>query len=62
MPTADNITRAVPWTTEELAGMRWRASSEFDVHAFTCDDCPARHKCELAFDPYNTDGDCLAEK
>lgn len=29
---------------------------------FTCDDCGANDNCEYAFDLYNTDGDCLAEK
>ncbi len=28
----------------------------------TCDDCEFRFTCEFAGDPYNTDGDCLAEK
>lgn len=29
---------------------------------FTCNGCDARHNCEHAFDPFNVDGDCLAEK
>jgi len=29
---------------------------------FTCDECPSRYCCDLAFDAYNTDGDCLADK
>lgn len=29
---------------------------------YTCDDCQQVDKCEFAFDLYNTDGDCLAEK
>jgi hypothetical protein len=29
---------------------------------FTCDGCRAAPRCSLAFDPYNTDGDCLAGK
>lgn len=29
---------------------------------FTCDKCGLRLVCDLAFDAYNTDGDCLAEK
>ena len=29
---------------------------------FTCDHCISVHKCVFAFDAYNTDGDCLAEK
>ncbi len=32
------------------------------IEKFTCDDCEARFTCALAFDAYNTDGDCLAEK
>ena len=28
----------------------------------TCVDCLCRFTCEFAWDPYNTDGDCLAEK
>jgi len=28
----------------------------------TCDGCPRRHTCPYAYDPYNIDGDCLAEK
>lgn len=30
--------------------------------AFTCDGCSRAPVCVLAFDPYNTDGDCLDEK
>jgi hypothetical protein len=34
---------------------------------FTCDDCgvigpEGKKDCPYAFDPYNTNGDCLAEK
>ena len=29
---------------------------------FTCYDCPLACNCRFAFDLYNTDGDCLAEK
>lgn len=28
----------------------------------TCFKCSLKDKCEYAFDPYNTNGDCLAEK
>lgn len=28
----------------------------------TCATCPAALNCNYAFDTYNTDGDCLAEK
>lgn len=29
---------------------------------FTCDTCEIAAECALAFDAYNTNGDCLAEK
>ena len=29
---------------------------------YTCFTCPEKETCPFAFDPYNTDGDCLAEK
>lgn len=32
------------------------------VLSCTCLGCDARKKCEYAFDAYNEDGDCLAEK
>jgi hypothetical protein len=28
----------------------------------TCLECRFEHECEFAWDPYNTDGDCLAQK
>ena len=28
---------------------------------FTCDSCGLRYRCKLAFDPYNTNGECLLE-
>ncbi len=28
----------------------------------TCTNCPRLHTCEYAFDPYNTNGECLADK
>jgi hypothetical protein len=28
----------------------------------TCFKCAESGKCEFAYDPYNTDGDCLASK
>lgn len=29
---------------------------------FTCDECSHAASCALAFDSYNTNGDCLADK
>lgn len=66
MPNMDLI-QDPPYTEEQLAAIRSRIVNECfdndpDFPGFTCDDCPARYKCKLSFDPYNTHGDCLAEK
>ena len=38
-------------------------SDGFDrLVVFGCDNCEAVDTCEWAFDPWNLDGDCLAEK
>ena len=37
-------------------------STDVPEFRFTCDACPSNGRCEFAFDPYNTNGDCLAEK
>lgn len=29
---------------------------------FTCEDCQFKYLCPYSYDPYNTDGDCLASK
>jgi hypothetical protein len=34
----------------------------YEPERFTCYGCAARELCEFAWDSYNTDGDCLAEK
>lgn len=67
MLTDNDIMRDNPITPAELAYDRERVvrlyvSEGIEVSAFTCDDCIQRFKCKLAFDSYNTDGDCLAEK
>lgn len=49
-------------TDAELADIRSGVVAMFDIESFTCDDCSARKTCDFAFDSYNTDGDCLAEK
>ena len=36
------------------SGIKWKF--------LTCDNCPSKNTCEWAYDGYNTDGDCLAEK
>lgn len=35
---------------------------EVDPKQTTCFNCDEREKCPYAFDPYNTDGECLASK
>lgn len=65
MVPADEELEGTPMDEEQLAAYRASVIAshvEFGIDAFTCDDCPARYTCKLAFDPYNTDGDCLAEK
>lgn len=32
------------------------------IFAYTCSRCPQVAQCPVAFDPYNTNGDCLAIK
>jgi hypothetical protein len=54
-----------PRTEDELAALRRMSTEHLEEGApetFTCDDCGARYKCTFAFDWYNTDGDCIAEK
>lgn len=63
-----------PWTrpavpVERLAAER-EAAVKFMVDecgykppiVFTCDGCSFAPRCTLAFDPYNTNGDCLYDK
>lgn len=59
---------AVPLTDAELAEDR-RAMVDMAIgmfgdppEHFTCDECPLAPRCSLAFDSYNTEGDCLYEK
>jgi len=63
----DQWTRETPRTAEALVQLRTEAVADYAPHigtidAFTCDDCPRALICELAFDAYNTDGDCLYDK
>lgn len=59
-----------PWThaeaiTQDECDQLAKVSGEADdraVEEYTCRLCAARFTCALAFDGYNTDGDCLAEK
>ncbi len=49
-------------SADDLAKVRASSAERFNIDKFSCDDCSASKTCEWAFDPYNTDGDCLAEK
>ena len=58
-----------PLTDEQLKADRdlvIRRNSEFvkyDVNqVYTCDNCVLANRCSLAFDIYNTNGDCLLSK
>lgn len=63
-----------PWVAESLEAKRkllvlrqesvkhLRLVVGYDVERFTCDDCSGAPDCDYAFDGYNTNGDCLAEK
>lgn len=59
------------WTEAQLVDIRKKSIEDYAKHVapihegnmkFTCDDCPDRFVCDLVFDFYNTDGDCLASK
>lgn len=62
--------RKKPWTDQELAKFRRQLITEYyqqnreSPKEITCDDCLLETKitCPFAYDPYNTDGDCLAMK
>lgn len=58
------------WTDQELSRMRRQLITEYfsqnreSPKKVTCDECPHSTKtaCPFAYDGYNTDGDCLADK
>lgn len=64
----DPFTLLIPRSPELLQAERTRevarASKEFGqtIEAFTCDTCKRQAVCTLAFDPMNTEDDCLWEK
>ena len=35
---------------------------DISLENYTCFKCPLKETCEYAWDDYNTNGDCLAEK
>lgn len=58
----DEWTWLEPLTDAEDAELVAAVDREDSAEAYTCYDCPARRTCALAWETYNTDGDCLAEK
>ena len=66
-PSADEWTRAVPLNPEQLKEFRAHLVALGDElghssDVYTCDGCARAPICLLAFDGYNTDGDCLYSK
>lgn len=53
-------------TTKERENLSLFLNGDIDkpveIHEFTCADCGQVKSCPFAFDAYNTDGDCIAEK
>lgn len=47
-------------TDEEI--YKFEQEDDHDCHPSTCINCPINDTCEWAWDLYNLDGDCLAEK
>jgi hypothetical protein len=41
---------------------QYLAAGPLPVDRYTCSVCPVWRTCNYAFDDYNLDGDCLAEK
>ena len=39
-----------------------RIEDYLSIEEYTCYECEARGSCDLAWDEYNRDGDCLADK
>ena len=64
----DLIRKENKWATHALisgAGSKFLEKlklAEKRLEIFTCQKCTAKESCEFAFDTYNTNGDCLAEK
>ena len=68
-PMKDDFDHAVPCTDDDLVFLRTRAEADIhrnypsvEINNWTCDGCDQRYTCVYVYDPYNTDGDCLASK
>ncbi len=64
--TPDKWTREVPLTEEQLQSLRKKIDDQAGEHGSssgdTCEGCWRRYICDLVWDPYNTNGDCLYDK
>lgn len=63
----DAWTREIPLRPAELIKYREQQNKHNDElghhpEKYTCDECDRAPKCKLAFDSYNTEGDCLYSK
>lgn len=50
---------------ERIFNAGWDGALKSKEHLFkhfTCHTCPSQETCEWAWDMYNTNGDCLADK
>jgi hypothetical protein len=70
-PTIPQGTQTISWirpkplTPEQLADYRVdqiKRNDDGPSTVFTCDGCSQAPTCTLAFDAYNTNGDCLLDK
>lgn len=57
MPTYEEL-----YTKEAVAQMEKDGITVPAKEAMTCHRCARAEVCDLAWDPYNTDGDCLADR
>lgn len=68
MEGIDRWLRPKVLTFEEVAEERRQSAQHnlkavgADITRYSCDDCSLPRVCALAFDSYNTDGDCLLDK
>jgi MoaA/NifB/PqqE/SkfB family radical SAM enzyme len=63
----DQWKKEPPYTDKQLRDIRSRLLKYLNytptLHGgITCDKCEGKAACRLAYDAYNTNGDCLLEK
>ena len=62
------ICKKTQYHAHKRSAIKWKEAAKYLYKkygykgAFTCKDCAQRFTCHVAFDLYNTEGDCLAEK